>query len=222
MARRRMTLRRIDPWSVLKFGLVLNLCLLAIALLGAAIVWWVVNRLGLIEQACDLATDVGFEQCGVNGGNLFRLLLLLGALGVVIQTALYVFGAFLHNLIADLIGGVGVTLVEEGGGVATTRPSPTGQAAVTPSPSRPRRSDAAPTERRPQHPPDDTVAVPPIGSGSPRAAEGTADARPERSPEAPRTPTSDGDRVEWPWERDRVDEPGGPPRRSDERLFGDQ
>lgn len=114
MARRKMTLRRVDPWTVLKFGFVLNLCMLAIALVGFGVVWFVIRTLGLIEQACQLATDVGFESCGVNGANLFRLLLLLGGLWTVIQTALMVFGAFLYNLLADLVGGIGVTVLEEG------------------------------------------------------------------------------------------------------------
>ncbi|MGH3441223.1 MAG: DUF3566 domain-containing protein [Nitriliruptorales bacterium] len=114
MARRKMTLRRVDPWTVLKFGFVLNLCLLTIALVGFGVVWFVIGTLGLIDQACQLATDVGFESCGVDGANLFRLLLLLGGLWTVIQTALMVFGAFLYNLLADLVGGIGVTVLEEG------------------------------------------------------------------------------------------------------------
>lgn len=114
VARRRMTLRRIDPWSVLKFGAVVNVCLLVIVLLGSIIVWFAVRQLGIIDQACGLATDVGFENCAVNGGNLFRYLLLLGLLWIVIQTGLFVFFAFLHNLIADLVGGVAVTLSEDG------------------------------------------------------------------------------------------------------------
>lgn len=114
MARRRMTLRRIDPWSVLKFGAVVNVCLFVIVMLGAAIVWFAVRQLGIIDQACALATDVGFENCAVNGSNLFRYLLLLGLLWIVIQTGLFVFFAFLHNLISDLVGGIAVTMSEEG------------------------------------------------------------------------------------------------------------
>lgn len=114
MARRRMTLRRIDPWSVLKFGAVVNVCLFVIFMLGSLIVWFAVRQLGIIDQACGLATDVGFENCAVNGSNLFRYLLLLGLLWIVIQTGLFVFFAFLHNLISDLVGGIAVTMSEEG------------------------------------------------------------------------------------------------------------
>lgn len=149
MARRRMTLRRIDPWSVLKFGAVVNACLLVIALLGFGILWFAIRQLGVIEQACDLATDVGFESCAINGGNLFRYLLLLGLLWVVIQTGLLVFFAFLHNLIADLVGGVEVTLSEEGGATMTSRASRserTGERDTLGSP--PPRGDEQPTQPR--------------------------------------------------------------------------
>ena len=114
MARRRMTLKRIDPWSVLKFGFVANLALLGVAMLAFAVIWFVIQRLGLIERVCAVALELGFERCGINSGNLFRALLLLGLLGVVVNTGLLVFFTFLHNLIADLVGGITVTLEEEG------------------------------------------------------------------------------------------------------------
>jgi hypothetical protein len=114
VARRTMTLKRIDPWSVLKFGFLVNLCLLVVALLAFAIVWFTIRQLGIIEQACQLALDVGFEECGVDGGALFRVVLVAGALGAVIMTGIAVFSAFLHNLLADLVGGIKVTFFEEG------------------------------------------------------------------------------------------------------------
>lgn len=113
MVRRRMTLKRIDPWSILKFGFIANLALLAIALLGATVVWFFVRRLRLIDKVCEIALDVGFVDCGVNGGNLFRAMLLLGLLGVVVQTGLLVFFAFLFNLIADLVGGIGLSVLDD-------------------------------------------------------------------------------------------------------------
>lgn len=128
MARRRLTLKRIDPWSVLKFGFVVNLALLAIWLLGAGVIWFFIRQLQLIDKVCEIARDVGFVECGVNGGNLFRALLLLGLLGTVIQTGLMVFLAFLHNLIADLVGGLQFTFNDESapsasGGARTRRSS---------------------------------------------------------------------------------------------------
>jgi hypothetical protein len=111
--RRRMTVKRLDPWSVLKFGAVANVVLFAILMLVAGVIWFIIDRLQLVDQICGIATDVGFTSCGVNAANLFSALGLLGAMGVIVQTAVLVFFAFLYNLIADLTGGLTIGVVEE-------------------------------------------------------------------------------------------------------------
>ncbi|MCA1782045.1 MAG: DUF3566 domain-containing protein [Intrasporangiaceae bacterium] len=113
VARRRMTVKRIDPWSMLKFGFIANVVFLAIFLMLLGVVWFIIDRLQLIDQVCGIATDVGFTECGINAPNLFRSTILLGLLWVVIQTAVLVFLAFLYNLIADLTGGIGLTIVDD-------------------------------------------------------------------------------------------------------------
>ena len=170
MARRRLTLKRIDPWSVLKFGFVVNLALLAIFLLGFGTVWFFIQRLGLIDKACSIAEDLGFQNCGVNGGNLFRLMLLLGLLGTIIQTGLLVFFAFLHNLIADLTGGLGFTFVDE---------SP-----AAPAKSAPARSGYATSPAQP------TAATPPAAAppAAPRPAPDRPPAERTGAPDRPSAP----------------------------------
>jgi hypothetical protein len=124
VVRRRLTLKRIDPWSVLKFGFVANVVLLVMFLLVAIVVWFIIDRLAIVDQLCDIALDVGFTQCGVNFGNLFRALVLLGLLWVVVQTAVLVFFSFLHNLLADLTGGLAVTVNDTTpGAAARTEPA---------------------------------------------------------------------------------------------------
>lgn len=170
MARRRLTVKRIDPWSVLKFGAVVNLALLAIGLLVLTVVWFIIERLGLVDQACEIAFELGFTACGINASNLFRALVLLGLLAVVVQTAVLVFLSFLHNLIADLTGGLALTVIDEtpaparvvapGPATTTARQAATGPNRAAPEP-RPRR--AAPRERSAPPP------VPPIGRDEPDA-----------------------------------------------------
>ncbi len=123
MVRRRLTVKRLDPWSVLKFGALASVVLLAIFLLVMGIVWFIIDRLQLVDQVCGIATDVGFTSCGVNASNLFRALVLLGLLWVVVQTAVLVFMAFLHNLIADLTGGLVIGVIED---ATVTRPEQAG------------------------------------------------------------------------------------------------
>jgi len=115
-----MTIKRLDPWSVLKFGAFASVVLYAVFLLVAGVVWFIVDRLQLVDQACDIALDVGFTSCGVNAGNLFQVLALLGGMSVIVQTAILVFLAFLHNLIADLTGGLVIGVIDDGAADATS------------------------------------------------------------------------------------------------------
>lgn len=195
MARRRLTIKRLDPWSVLKFGAVVNVAVLAIALLVVGVVLFFVDRLGLIDQACDIARDVGFTACGLDMGNLFRAVALLGLLAAIVQTAVLVFLAFLHNLIADLTGGLTISVIDDG--PATTRPVTTAAAATTGS--TPVRTTG--TGRPP---------VPPIGSEGDRVPASSG-------PTANRSDDERRDR------RDRADVDRTASLRSDDtELFGDR
>jgi hypothetical protein len=116
VAQRRMVIRSIDPFTVLRFGAVANLAIAAIGLVAAAILVRVALGSGLVEQVCDIASDVGFADCGVDQGRVLRLLLALALLWAVVQTLLGVLLAYLYNLIADLVGGVAVNMDVEGPG----------------------------------------------------------------------------------------------------------
>lgn len=123
MARRKVTVRRIDPWSVLRFGLVINLSLTAAVLFGLVVTWVVARQLGVIRRLCEVAVEFGFERC-IDGVSLFFPLLLLGVLGAVLFTALLVLASFLYNLVADLVGGVVIGVSDRGVPSAVQRTSP--------------------------------------------------------------------------------------------------
>ncbi len=134
MARRTLTIKRIDPWSVLKVGFLANLVLLGILLLAGRVVWFFIDRLELIGRACEVATSVGFQDCGLNGGNIFRNALLLGLLGVVVQTGILVFAAFLHNLIAELTGGLQIAVNDDSVAAPSTGTRSAGRTGARPGP----------------------------------------------------------------------------------------
>lgn len=174
MVRRRLTLKRIDPWSVLKFGVIANVAFVAVGLLVAGVFWFVIDRLNIVDQICGIATDVGFNRCGVEAGPVFQALVMLGLLWVVIQTAIFVFLAFLHNLIADLTGGLVFTMVDDTPGAAArgeTQPRRVTQSESATTAGRPRRDT---TNER-------TAAHAPIAPVTPTRASGGA-SRQRRTP----------------------------------------
>lgn len=128
MARRRLIVKHVDPFTVLKFGALLNAAGFLILMIASVFVWLVVVRIGLIDRSCDIASDVGFADCGLSTSTFFLAATLLSLLWAIVQTAMFVFLAFLHNLIADLTGGLSVSVVVEGlpdRGAARPAPDPT-------------------------------------------------------------------------------------------------
>jgi len=110
--RARLVLRKIDPWSVLKFSLLFYFCLLLIMLLGSAIVFAILKAFGVISNIEKLVTDLASTPYTVSGGAIFRWLFLFGLLGAIVASAVTVFLAFLYNLIADVVGGIEISVAE--------------------------------------------------------------------------------------------------------------
>lgn len=140
MVRRRLAVKRLDPWSMLKFAAVANVVFFLVMVLVAAVIWFVVDRLELIDQACDIATEIGFQRCVVDGGTVMRIAALLAGMLAIVNTAVLVFAAFLHNLIADLTGGLVLGVVEDGPVTqhrrTTDTATTTGGSDATPAPTR--------------------------------------------------------------------------------------
>lgn len=104
--------RHVDPWSVLKLSLIFYFCLLLVVVLGLAVFWSVLNRLGVVDQALGFLLELNVEVT-INAGNIGRAVFLIGLLNVALFSGVNVFLAFLYNLVSDLLGGLRVTLAEE-------------------------------------------------------------------------------------------------------------
>ena len=107
-------LRRIGPWSVLRFSLIFYFCLMLVVLLGLGILYAMLGSLGILESVSDFLSTIGFgePEFRFNGTAIFRTLFFIGLVSVVVWSVLTVFLVFLYNLISDLVGGVEVTLTE--------------------------------------------------------------------------------------------------------------
>ena len=110
--RRRVTIQRVHPWSVLKLSLIFYFCMLLVVMVALALFWSIVIRVGVVEAIQEAANTFG-ATIRINGGNLARVTFLIGLINVVLWSAINVFMAFLYNLIADLVGGFRITLSDD-------------------------------------------------------------------------------------------------------------
>jgi hypothetical protein len=83
-----------------------------LALVGLAVRAIGAERLGVIQQGLDFLAELNLEVT-INEGNIARAIFLVGLLNVVLWSGINVFLAFLYNLVADLLGGLRMTLAEE-------------------------------------------------------------------------------------------------------------
>ena len=112
---RRVTrvVRDIDPWSVFKIGLIFHFVIYLIMLVALVLLWSVASATGTIDNIQQFMKSFGWEFFQFKGGQLFVNVMILGLLGVVLGTALWVLAATIFNLITDLVGGIRVTVLEE-------------------------------------------------------------------------------------------------------------
>ena len=106
-------IRDIDPWSVFKVGLAFHLVCYFVALISLVLLWNVAQSTGTLDYVENFMESFGWETFRFDGSELFGNLWILGLLGVILGTGLWVLLATIFNLITDLVGGVRVTVLEE-------------------------------------------------------------------------------------------------------------
>ena len=112
---RRVTrvVRDIDPWSVFKVMIIFHFALYISVLISSVLLWNVAHATGTVDNVERFMESFGWETFSFNGSEIFRNLWVIGLLLVFLLTGLAVLAATVFNLIADLVGGIRVTVLEE-------------------------------------------------------------------------------------------------------------
>ena len=108
----RRIIRKIDPWTVLRVGLVLNLVGALIGTLGIWIAWSIAVQRGIPDDIVDTLSRLTIAVTP-DGELYFRVVVLLAIVWVILMTGAMTLGAILYNLISDIVGGVEVIMLEE-------------------------------------------------------------------------------------------------------------
>jgi hypothetical protein len=119
--RAQLVLARIEPWSVMKFSFMISLVGWVVLFVAVAALYYVLNKLGVFHSIQSTITDVtsskGSAGSDANGkwfsaSRILGYTMLIGAINVVLITALATVGAVIYNLVTHLAGGIEVTLKE--------------------------------------------------------------------------------------------------------------
>jgi hypothetical protein len=119
--RAHLVLSRIEPWSVMKFSFMVSLVGWVVLFVAVTALYYVLSKLGVFHSLQSTITSVtsGKDSAGADAnGKWFsasRILgytMLVGAINVILITALATIGAVVYNLVTHLAGGIEVTLKE--------------------------------------------------------------------------------------------------------------
>ena len=117
----RLTVARIDPWSVMKLGFLLSVAVGIALVVMVAVLWSILDSMGVFAS---VNSTIG-EVLGGSDGTTFNLMEYIGftrvlslatviaVVDVFLLTALATLAAFLYNVCSSLVGGLHLTLTDD-------------------------------------------------------------------------------------------------------------
>jgi Transmembrane domain of unknown function (DUF3566) len=115
-----LVVARLEPWSVMKFSFLMSLVAWVVLFVAVAFLYFTLSSLGVFTSIEHTLTSVtsSNDSSGMNLSHWFsasRILgytMLLGAVNIILITALCTVGSMIYNLVTHLGGGIEVTLRE--------------------------------------------------------------------------------------------------------------
>lgn len=117
--RARLYVSRFDPWSVTKAAFILSLAIGIVLVIAVTVVWFILDRTGVIESLSGTLTDVVGSTSGLDlitslgFWQVIGATLIVASVEIVLISALAGLFTILYNLTVGLTGGVEVVLTED-------------------------------------------------------------------------------------------------------------
>ena len=116
--RAKLVLRRVDPWSVLKFSILFSVALLIIWVVAVSSLFSLLRTMHVFDNInsvlASATSDPTSKGIHINptSHQVTQWAAIIGAVNALLFTALATLAAFAYNLVAMLVGGIEVTLAE--------------------------------------------------------------------------------------------------------------
>lgn len=118
-----MVIRRLGPWSVLRFSLFFYFCVWLIVFLALVIIYMLMSAVGAVDSIERLLgylfttgqqSTRGPQPIEIDEGVVGLTTFFGGCVLTLVWSLINLLVAFLYNLISDVVGGIEVTLAERG------------------------------------------------------------------------------------------------------------
>lgn len=115
----RLTVSRVDPFSVFKISFLLSVAIGVATVVMVGVMWTVLAGMGVFDNINELLRTLDREGSSFNlmdyigFGRVLSLSVLIGVIDVILMTAIATLLAFLYNICASLVGGLQLTLTDD-------------------------------------------------------------------------------------------------------------
>lgn len=114
----RLSVARVDPWSVMKLSFLLSIAVGIGIVVAAAAMWLVLDSMHVFADVEELLLTLDSENFlrlmdYVQFDRVISAAAIIAVVDILLLTALSTLGAFLYNIVAALVGGVHLTLTDD-------------------------------------------------------------------------------------------------------------
>jgi hypothetical protein len=126
--RSRLIIRRVDPWTILKFSVLLFLSTYFVVLVAGVVLWSIASASGVRGNIESFIGElIASDNFQFNPGQILRSSVIGGAILVAVGSLANVLMAVLFNLISDVVGGIGISVEERPRRISRRRRPPAGK-----------------------------------------------------------------------------------------------
>jgi hypothetical protein len=117
----KLSVSRVDPWSVMKLSFLLSVAVGIAGVVMVATLWMILSGMGVfadinrtVEEVLNTSSGSTFDLMDYIGlGRVVSLSIVIGVIDVILMTAISTLGAFLYNVCSSLVGGLQLTLTDD-------------------------------------------------------------------------------------------------------------